>query len=40
MGVHSVGRCRKENSGYEGPWTATPKVFDNAYYAAQLLNGW
>ena len=34
MGVHSVGRARKENSGYEGPWTSTPGVFDNSYYTA------
>lgn len=40
MGVHSVGRARKENSGYEGPWTSTPGVFDNSYYSSQLLNGW
>lgn len=26
------GRCHKERSGYEGPWTANPLIFDNSYF--------
>ena len=40
MGVHTIGRAKKENSGYEGAWTNTPGTFDNNYYKSQLVNGW
>ena len=26
------GRCHKERSGFEGPWTRNPLVFDNSYF--------
>ena len=26
------GRCHKERSGFEGPWTANPLIFDNSYF--------
>ena len=33
MGAHSLGRARKENSGYRFSWTPTREnVFDNEYY--------
>ena len=32
MGVHTIGRAHLENSGYTGPWTNNPGVFDNGYY--------
>ena len=32
MGVHTIGRAHLENSGYTGPWTRSPGVFDNAYF--------
>ncbi|PIA39435.1 hypothetical protein AQUCO_02600111v1 [Aquilegia coerulea] len=31
-GAHTLGRCHKERSGFEGPWTANPLVFDNSYF--------
>ncbi|GMP50538.1 hypothetical protein CsSME_00017115 [Camellia sinensis var. sinensis] len=32
------GRCHKERSGFEGPWTTNPLIFDNSYFK-ELLNG-
>ena len=26
------GRCHKERSGFDGPWTANPLIFDNSYF--------
>ncbi|KAM7280773.1 hypothetical protein ACFE04_007907 [Oxalis oulophora] len=37
-GAHTLGRCHKERSGFEGPWTANPLIFDNSYFK-ELLNG-
>lgn len=31
-GAHALGRAHKERSGFEGPWTKEPLVFDNAYF--------
>jgi cytochrome c peroxidase len=31
-GAHALGRCHITASGYDGPWTPTPTVFNNAYY--------
>lgn len=42
MGVHTIGRAHKENSGYEGSWTRpnSTGVFNNDYYKEMLVNGW
>ncbi|CAN1775681.1 L-ascorbate peroxidase 2, cytosolic [Linum perenne] len=32
------GKCHQERSGFEGPWTANPLIFDNSYFR-ELLNG-
>ncbi|KAL3530637.1 hypothetical protein ACH5RR_009959 [Cinchona calisaya] len=37
-GGHTLGRCHKERSGFEGPWTANPLIFDNSYFK-ELLSG-
>ncbi|GAB2242735.1 hypothetical protein Droror1_Dr00019510 [Drosera rotundifolia] len=37
-GGHTLGRCHKERSGFEGAWTANPLVFDNTYFT-ELLAG-
>lgn len=37
-GAHTLGRCHKERSGFEGPWTANPLIFDNSYFK-ELLGG-
>lgn len=31
-GAHALGRARPERSGFDGPWTTEPLVFDNSYY--------
>lgn len=31
-GAHTLGRCHEDRSGYDGPWTKQPVVFDNTYY--------
>ncbi|XP_050384093.1 L-ascorbate peroxidase 2, cytosolic [Argentina anserina] len=37
-GGHTLGRCHKERSGFEGPWTTNPFIFDNSYYK-ELISG-
>ncbi|CAA0827012.1 L-ascorbate peroxidase 1- cytosolic [Striga hermonthica] len=32
------GRAHKERSGFEGPWTSNPLIFDNSYFK-ELLEG-
>uniref|UniRef100_A0A0G4G826 Plant heme peroxidase family profile domain-containing protein n=1 Tax=Chromera velia CCMP2878 TaxID=1169474 RepID=A0A0G4G826_9ALVE len=39
-GAHSVGRCHKDRSGFEGPWCEKPLVFDNCYYKNLLGKEW
>ncbi|KAK8303275.1 hypothetical protein V6Z11_D04G139900 [Gossypium hirsutum] len=37
-GGHTLGRCHKERSGFEGPWTSNPLIFDNSYFK-ELVSG-
>ncbi|CAK9166834.1 unnamed protein product [Ilex paraguariensis] len=37
-GGHTLGRCHKERSGFEGPWTTNPLSFDNSFFK-ELLSG-
>ncbi|KAF8683772.1 hypothetical protein HU200_044705 [Digitaria exilis] len=37
-GGHTLGRCHKERSGFEGAWTRNPLVFDNSYFK-ELVSG-
>lgn len=41
-GAHTLGRARKENSGFEGTWSdATNQgVFNNDFYKSLILKGW
>lgn len=36
-GGHTLGRCHKVRSGYDGPWTDNPLQFDNSYFK-HLMN--
>jgi len=31
-GGHTLGRCHKVRSGFDGPWTDNPLKFDNSYF--------
>lgn len=37
-GGHTLGRCHQDRSGFEGPWTSNPLIFDNSYFK-ELLGG-
>jgi len=39
-GAHTVGRCHKVRSGYDGPWTRRPLKFDNEYYVNLMTLEW
>merc|ERR1719201_1325182 len=39
-GAHTLGRCHLVRSGFDGPWTADPLKFDNAYFTTLLENKW
>lgn len=39
-GAHTVGACHPDRSGFEGPWTANEKVFDNSYFVDLLNKKW
>ncbi|ONM34122.1 L-ascorbate peroxidase 2 cytosolic [Zea mays] len=30
FGGHTLGRCHKDRSGFEGAWTSNPLIFDNS----------
>ena len=36
-GGHTLGRCHKVRSGFDGPWTDNPLKFDNSYFK-NLMN--
>lgn len=40
LGAHTLGRMEARNSGFEGPWTNNPDVFDNNYFVTLTQNGW
>jgi len=39
-GAHALGRCHRDRSGFEGPWTASPTHFSNDYYVQLLERTW
>jgi len=39
-GAHTLGRCHISRSGFDGPWTTQPLVFNNAYYVTLLKRTW
>lgn len=39
-GAHTLGRCHKTRSGFDGPWTTHPLRFDNEYFLNLLQKTW
>jgi len=39
-GAHTLGRCHRVRSGFDGPWTTKPLVFDNEYFRNILDLEW
>lgn len=39
-GAHALGRCHTTASGYDGPWTPTPTLFNNAYFTLLTSVEW
>jgi len=39
-GGHTLGRCHKVRSGFDGPWTSNPLKFDNSYFTTLMGNKW
>lgn len=35
-GAHTLGRAHADRSGFDGPWTKVPVVFDNSYFVEIL----
>lgn len=35
-GAHTLGAAHKDRSGFDGPWTKVPVVFDNSYFVEIL----
>lgn len=42
MGVHTLGRARTENSGFDGWWSdpVNSRMFNNDYYVSMITKGW
>lgn len=39
-GAHTLGRTHRVRSGFDGPWTTKPLVFDNEYFVNLLYREW
>lgn len=39
-GAHTLGRCHKTRSGFDGPWTTNPLKFDNEYFKNLISRTW
>lgn len=39
-GAHTLGSCHLSRSGFDGPWTSQPLVFDNEYFRNLLEKKW
>jgi len=40
VGAHSLGSCKFENSGFQGPWDFTPEKLDNGFYKSMRGIKW
>jgi len=39
-GLHTLGRCNRNISGYQGQWDSTPLGLDNHYFINMVGTGW
>lgn len=39
-GAHALGRCHADASGFVGPWTPTPTMFNNVYFSLLKNTEW
>jgi hypothetical protein len=39
-GGHTLGRCHRVRSGFDGPWTTHPLRFDNEYFVNLIKRKW
>lgn len=39
-GAHTLGRCHRTRSGFDGPWTRNPLKFDNTYFKVLMNMEW
>lgn len=39
-GAHALGRCHKDRSGFDGPWTFSPTTMTNDYFKLLLEEKW
>ena len=39
-GGHALGKCHKDRSGYDGPWTNAPLSFSNLFFKELLDTKW
>jgi cytochrome c peroxidase len=39
-GAHALGRCHKDRSGFEGPWTFSPTVLTNDFFRLLVEEEW
>jgi hypothetical protein len=39
-GAHTLGRCHKVRSGFDGPWTSNPLKFDGEYFRNLMTKDW
>lgn len=39
-GAHALGRCHRDRSGYDGPWTFSPITLTNDFYTLLLGEKW
>ncbi|KZT71830.1 class II peroxidase [Daedalea quercina L-15889] len=39
-GAHALGRCHRDRSGFDGPWTFSPVTVSNEYFRLLLEEKW
>jgi len=40
IGLHCLGRCHTDRSGFKGPWTRSPTMVTNHFFVELLNNKW